>query len=106
MKKGRGPMTQRKDKAERTKWQELMGDQEDFLRPLVREVIQQDLEAEMEEAVGAGKGELTEKRVGYRASYYGQTLVTRVEKLVLRVPQDRHGRCRTKVFERYQRSEK
>ena len=50
-------MTQRKDKAERTKWKELIGDQEDFLRPLVREVIQQVLEAEMEEAVGAGKGE-------------------------------------------------
>ena len=59
-------MTQRKDKAERTKWKELMGDQEDFLRPLVREVIQQVLEAEMEEAVGAGKGERTAERVGYR----------------------------------------
>jgi transposase-like protein len=33
-------------------------------------------------------------------------LVTRVGKLVLRVPQDRQGRFRTEVFERYQRSEK
>ena len=99
-------MTQRKDKAERTKWKELMGDQEDFLRPLVREVIQQVLEAEMEEAVGAGKGERTAERVGYRAGYYGRTLVTRVGKLELRVPQDRQGRFRTEVFERYQRSEK
>jgi putative transposase len=33
-------------------------------------------------------------------------LVTRVGKLELRVPQDRQGRFRTEVFERYQRSEK
>lgn len=99
-------MTQRKHKAEKVKWKELMGDQEDFLRPLVREVIQQVLEGEMEEAVGAGKGERTAERVGYRAGYYGRTLVTRVGKLELRVPQDRQGRFRTEVFERYQRSEK
>jgi len=42
----------------------LIGGQEDFLRPLVREVIQQVLEAEMEEVVGAGKGERTAERVG------------------------------------------
>ena len=99
-------MIQRKHKAEKVKWKELMGDQEDFLRPLVREVIQQVLEGEMEEAVGAGKGERTAERVGYRAGYYGRTLVTRVGKLELRVPQDRQGRFRTEVFERYQRSEK
>jgi putative transposase len=32
--------------------------------------------------------------------------VTRVGKVELRVPQDRQGRFRTEVFERYQRSEK
>jgi putative transposase len=106
MKKGQGPMTQSKDKAGERKWKELIGNQEDFLRPLVREVIQQVLEAEMEEAVGAGKGERTSERVGYRAGYDGRTLVTRVGKLELRVPQDRQGRFRTEVFERYQRSEK
>jgi putative transposase len=55
---------------------------------------------------GALKGERTESRVGYRSGYYSRTLVTRVGKLVLRVPQDRQGRFRTEVFERYQRSEK
>jgi putative transposase len=34
------------------------------------------------------------------------TLVTRVGKLELRVPQDRQGRFSTELFERYQRSEK
>src|SRR5688572_32742958 len=60
----------------------------------------------MEETIGAQKGERTEGRTGYRSGYYTRTLVTRVGKLTLRVPQDRSGRFRTEVFERYQRSEK
>ena len=79
---------------------------EDFLRPLVQEVVQQVLEAEMEETLGAQKSERTPNRQGYRSGYYGRTLITRVGKLELRVPQDRQGRFRTEVFERYQRSEK
>jgi transposase-like protein len=83
-----------------------MAGQEDFLRPLIQEVIQQVLEAEMDEALGAGKSERTPGRLGYRSGYYGRTLMTRVGKLELRVRQDRQGRFRTEVFERYQRSEK
>lgn len=99
-------MARKQDSAKQTNWKALMAEQEDFLRPLIREVIQQVLEAEMEEAVGAAKGERTPERQGYRSGYYGRTLVTRVGKLELRVPQDRQGRFRTEVFERYQRSEK
>lgn len=80
--------------------------QEDFLRELVRRVLQEVLEVEMEEAVGAGKWERSEGRQGYRSGYYSRFLVTRVGKIELRVPQDRHGRFRTEIFERYQRSEK
>ncbi len=79
---------------------------DDMFRELLRGMIQQVLEAEMEEAVGAGKWERTEERVGYRSGYRGRTLVTRVGKLELRVPQDRAGRFSTELFERYQRSEK
>ena len=78
----------------------------DYLRTVVEEVVQQILEAEMDEALGAEKGERTAKRRGYRSGYYSRTLVTRVGKLELRVPQDRQGHFRTEVFERYQRSEK
>jgi putative transposase len=46
------------------------------------------------------------RRLGYRSGYYSRNLVTRVGKIELRVPQDRQGRFRTEVFERYQRSEK
>ena len=73
-------MTRKQDSSKRTDWKELMAGQEDFLRPLIQEVIQQVLEAEREEAVGASKSERTAKRQGYRSGYYGRTLVTRVGK--------------------------
>jgi Transposase, Mutator family len=44
--------------------------------------------------------------MGYRSGYYVRSLVTRVGKLELRVPQDKQGRFCTQLFERYQRSEK
>src|SRR5690606_13100276 len=78
----------------------------DGLRDVIRAVMQEVLEAEMDEALGAGKGERTVERLGYRSGHYGRTLVTRVGKLELRVPQDRQGRFSTELFERYQRSER
>jgi transposase-like protein len=99
-------MTRKQNSAKKVDWKEMMAEQPDFLRPLIQEVLQQILEAEMDEAVGAAKSERTASRVGYRSGYYGRTLVTRVGKLELRVPQDRQGRFRTEIFERYQRSEK
>jgi transposase-like protein len=56
------------------------------------------MEAEMNEAVAAGKGERTANRVGYRSGYYSRTLITRVGKLELRVPQDRDGRFPHRSF--------
>lgn len=60
----------------------------------------------MDEALQAAKSERNDSRLGYRSGYYGRSLITRVGKLELRVPQDRQGRFSTVVFERYQRSEK
>jgi transposase-like protein len=99
-------MTQKKHSAKKLDWKDIFESDADGLRALVQQVVQEVLEAEMDETVGARKGERTESRVGYRSGYYSRTLVTRVGKLVLRVPQDRQGRFRTEVFERYQRSEK
>ena len=99
-------MTQKKDSATKVDWREILGSGPDGLRELVQQVVQEVLEAEMDDTVGAQKSERTSERLGYRSGYYTRTLVTRVGKLVLRVPQDRQGRFRTEVFERYQRSEK
>jgi putative transposase len=85
---------------------EQLTEKEDYLRPLVELLVQELLEAEMNEALGAQKGERTEGRMGYRSGYYVRNLVTRVGRLELRVPQDRQGRFSTQLFERYQRSER
>ena len=83
----------------------LAGDQE-LMKSAVREALEEVLEAEMEQALGAAKSERSSERLGYRSGYYTRGLVTRIGKIELRVPQDRQGRFRTEVFERYQRSEK
>ena len=98
-------MTRKKDNA-KTDWKAAMAEDPDFMKGLVREVLQQVLEAEMEETLGAAKSQRTEGRSGYRSGYYTRSLVTRVGNIELRVPQDRQGQFRTEVFERYQRSEK
>jgi Transposase, Mutator family len=84
---------------------ELFSKSPDGLREIVRAVMQEMLEAEMTDALGAEKGERTAARLGYRSGYSSRTRVTRVGKLELRVPQDRDGRFSTELFERYQRSE-
>src|SRR6201985_2193256 len=99
-------MTQKKDSATAADWRAILGSGLEGMRPLVQQIVQEVLEAEMDETLGAQKSERTPNRVGYRSGYYGRTFITRVGKLELRVPQDRQGRFGTEVFERYQRSEK
>jgi putative transposase len=99
-------MTERKSRPEGIDVKAVLADDDAFIRTVVRAALQEVLEAEMTEAVGAGKGERTPARLGYRSGYYGRTLITRVGKLELRVPQDRDGRFSTELFERYQRSER
>src|SRR3954452_13451116 len=53
----------------------------DLLKTIIEQTVQQVLEAEMDEALQAGKGERSEQRLGYRSGYYGRTLVTRVGRL-------------------------
>jgi putative transposase len=103
-------MTQKKHSSKLHNWKQelkdLVDEDRDLLKTVVREVVQEVLEAEMDESLQAEKGERTSSRLGYRSGYYSRSLITRVGKLELRVPQDRQGKFRTEVFERYQRSEK
>ena len=99
-------MTKKQGKSGTIDVKALVAEDEGFLRALVRAAVQEVLEAEMTEAVGTEKGECSAGRQGYRSGYYGRTLITRVGKLELRVPQDRMGRFSTELFERYQRSER
>jgi putative transposase len=99
-------MTGNNCKGNRINLQEIFGTDKDGLKELFREVLQEVLEQEMTDAIGAEKGERSPGRLGYRSGYYGRSLVTRVGKLELRIPQDRQGQFSTQIFERYQRSEK
>ena len=80
--------------------------EDDSIKTLLQTLLQEVLEAEMDAALQAGKNERTSGRLGYRSGHYPRTLVTRVGRLDLRVPQDRHGHFSTELFARYQRSEK
>ena len=99
-------MTGKQVKSGQIDIQALLDGDDDYLRSMVSAIVQATLEAEMTAALGAEKGERTAERLGYRSGYYTRSLVTRVGTLELRVPQDRDGRFSTRLFERYQRSEK
>jgi len=85
---------------------EAMSSDREGLKEVIRAVFQEVLEAEMTEALGAGKGERSEGRLGYRSGHYERDFITKLGKIELRVPQDRQGRFSTELFERYQRSDK
>lgn len=99
-------MTVRKLKAVPRRLEALVAQDRDLFKALVKEALEQVLQSEMTEFLGAGPGERAEGRNGYRAGYYGRGLITRVGKIELRVPRDRNGEFSTALFERFQRSEK
>ena len=99
-------MTQDHRKPEVEAAQEVLLDDADFLREIVERVLQEVLQAEMTEHVGAAPCERTAQRKGHRNGYKPRTLRTRVGTLNLLVPQDREGTFSTKLFARYQRNEK
>jgi len=99
-------MTRKNRKKTVNELKAIIGEDQDLIRGIVQLAMQEFLEAEMDEALGAAKGERTEGRLGYRSGHYPRKLITRVGTLELRVPQDRQGRFSTEIFSRYQRSEK
>ncbi len=86
--------------------QEAVLDDPGFLREIVERVVQQLLEAEMTEHIGAAPYERVEGRTGHRNGHKPRMLRTRVGTLNLLVPQDREGTFSTRLFSRYQRNEK
>lgn len=83
---------------------ELLSSQ-DGLAKLVEGVLNQILEAQVSESLGANKHERAEERTGYRNGYRPRQLYTRVGPVTLQVPQTRDGSFSTDIFKRYQRSE-
>ena len=77
-----------------------------FLGEIVERVLQELLEAEMTDHIGAAPYERGESRKGHRNGHKPRALRTRVGTLNLLVPQDREGTFSTRLFSRYQRNEK
>jgi putative transposase len=86
--------------------QGILLDDPGFLKEIVERVLQELLEAEMTEHVGAAPYERSAERKGHRNGHKPRTLRTRVGTLNLLVPQDREGTFSTRLFSRYQRNEK
>ena len=86
--------------------QEVLLDDPGFLREIVERVLQELLETEMTEHIGAAPYERTENRNSHRNGHKPRALRTRVGTLNLLVPQDREGTFSTRLFARYQRNEK
>ena len=73
---------------------------------LLEPILNQMLQAEMTEHLGAESDQRTDTRQGYRNGSYERQLTTRVGTIKLEVPRDRDGTFQTRLFQRYQRSEK
>jgi putative transposase len=84
----------------------ILSQETDFLKPLLKSLMNEILEGEMSETVGAENYQRSEERRGYRAGHYSRKYITRVGSIELQVPRDREGKFSTELFERYQRSEK
>jgi transposase-like protein len=79
--------------------------EDNSMAQLVENVVNQVLESQMTDHLGAEKHEQSGERQGYRNGYRVRSLYTRVGPIHLRVPQTRDGSFSTDIFKRYQRSE-
>lgn len=78
---------------------------DDPLRQLVTTVVQEALEHEFAQLIGARPYERTAARRGVRNGHRRRRFTTRVGPLELRVPRDRAGVFQPSLFARYERSE-
>jgi len=75
--------------------------QDEGLKALVESVVNQVLEAQLTEQIGAKRYERTEERKAYQNGYRERKLATQVGNLILRIPQTREGTFSPELFRRY-----
>src|SRR5665648_118980 len=78
---------------------------DDGLKGLVESVLNQVLETQVTEHIGAGRYERSQGRRAHRNGHRPRRITCRVGTLTLHVPQTRDGSFSTDLFRRYQRSE-
>ena len=85
--------------------QGLFNDKE-TLRKFVEGIVQSAVDAEYEKHMGRSRYERGKGRDTHRNGYKDRSIITRVGKIYLRVPQARDGSFSPSVYEKYQRVEK
>ena len=98
-------MALRRKSMARAAEQQLVSETTDVLRPLVRQLLQEALETEFTQFLGAQPHERTVLRRGWRNGTRSRRYTTRVGTLELHVPRDRAGLFQPALFARYERSE-
>ncbi|MFC5986379.1 IS256 family transposase, partial [Marinicrinis lubricantis] len=83
----------------------LGNSQDSGVAALLESVLNQVLQAQASEQLGAEPYERSDDRQGYRNGSYPRQLTTRVGKIILRVPRLRNGEFSSEMFARFQRSE-
>ena len=75
------------------------------LKDMFRDVLQESLEAEMDEALGYGKYDSSSKSVdNSRNGYSKKTIKTELGLVEISVPRDRNGEFEPKIVPKHQRS--
>ena len=72
---------------------------------LLDTILNQVLEVQSEEQLGAARYERTSERVAYRNGSRDRLMTTRIGTITLHIPRHRDGSFSTELYERYQRSE-
>ena len=100
-------MTQLNSKSIKTILQEALSKDGDFLKEMVRMLLQEIMEEERDRQVGVLSHKRDHsKRKANRNGYKSRSFNTRVGRLLLAKPQIREFAFQTQLFENYQRSEK
>lgn len=84
----------------------LETDSDELMRKILKTGLQQIMELERDQHIGASRYERSEERKTTRNGYKPHGFTTRVGDLELQIPQTRDGEFYPSIFERYQRSEK
>ncbi len=72
---------------------------------LLESILNQVLNAQVSEQIGADRYERSDERLGYRNGFRMRSMTTRVGTIELQVPRLRDGNFSTTLFRQYQRSE-
>ena len=84
-------MTRNENKPSIAAVKDLMGTIHDALRTIVQDLLQEMLEGEMTDALGASKSERAGSRSGYRSGHYNRTLITQAAAPPAALPNDGGG---------------